>query len=122
MYFLALKMDFILSEAEENTPNVHFSDEDIKEDNDNSDFIDNPPREQESSFYRELTNLEHYPKFANQTRYPIEATYEEQDYFGEDSQPELYEPKIEIVSSLTGLTNLSKTFTLLKDLCSNLTM
>lgn len=59
--FLALKMDFILSEAEENTPNVHFSDEDIKEDNDNSDFIDDAPIEQESrSFYGDLTNLEHY--------------------------------------------------------------
>lgn len=82
MYFLALKMDFILSEAEENTPNVHFSDEDKKEDNDNSDFIDNAPIEQESrSFYRDLTNLEHYPKFANQTRDPIEATYEEQRLF-----------------------------------------
>ena len=55
-------MDFILSEAEESTPNVHFSDEDIKEDNDNSDFIDDVPIEQDSSsFYGDVTNLEHYP-------------------------------------------------------------
>ena len=55
-------MDFLLSEAEESTPNVHFSDEDIKEDNDNSDFIDDVPIEQESrSFYGDVTNLEHYP-------------------------------------------------------------
>lgn len=48
--------------------------------------------EQESiSSYRELTNLDHYPKFEGQTRDPIEATYSDvDDYFGENNQPELY--------------------------------
>ena len=88
-------MNFILNEAEGNTPNLQVSDYETEENNDDSKFIDDTSMEQESiSFYRELTNLDHYPKFEGQTRDPIEVTYSDvDDYFGEDNQPELYCPE-----------------------------
>ena len=69
-------MDFILNKAEDDTPNLHVSEDEAEENNDNSSFIDDTPVEQESiSVHRDLTNLEHYPKFKGQTRNPLDATY-----------------------------------------------
>ena len=88
-------MDFILNKAEDDTPNLHVSEDEAEENNDNSIFIDDTPVEQESiSVHRDLTNLEHYPKFKGQTRNPLDATYSGvHNYFGEDEQPELYNPE-----------------------------
>ena len=69
-------MDFILQEAEDDTPTLQFSDNEKEEDDDASSFIDDSQITGESiSFYRDLTNLNHYPKFQGQTRNPAEATY-----------------------------------------------
>ena len=89
-------MGFILTEAhEEAQPALQVSDDEIEETNEDNAFIDNTSIEQESiSFYRDLNNLEHYPKFKNQTRNPIDAPYSDtESYFGEDTQPELYDPE-----------------------------
>lgn len=88
-------MDFILSKAEESTPTLQFSDDETEENNDDSNFIDVALIEQESiHFYRDLTNLDHYPKFVGHTRNPIETTSTDtDDYFGQDDQPELYDPE-----------------------------
>ena len=87
-------MNFVLSEAEENTTNLHFSDDKLEDDHGDSSFIDDAPIDQESiHFYRDLTES-HYPKFENQTRDPTEATYSDiSSFFGEDEQPELYDPE-----------------------------
>ena len=78
-------MDFILNEAEEDSPTLQFSYNETEENNDDPNFIGDTPIEQESiNFYRDLTNLDHYPKFVGQTRDPIEATCSETEhYFGE---------------------------------------
>ena len=56
-------MDFILTEAhEEDQPALQVSDDEIEETNEDTAFIDDTPIEQEK-FYRDLNNLEHYPKF-----------------------------------------------------------
>ena len=77
-------MDFILSKAEESTPTLQLSDDETEENNDDSNFIDVAPIEQESiHFYRDLTNLDHYPKFVGQARNPIETkSTDTDDYFG----------------------------------------
>ena len=89
-------MDFILTEVhEEGQSALQVSEYEIEESNEDSAFINDTPIEQETiSFYRDLNNLEHYPKFQNQTRNPIEVTCADtEDYFGEDNQPELYDPE-----------------------------
>ena len=86
-------MDFFLQEAGDDTPTLLFSDED--DDDDTSNFIDDPQIEGEGiSFYKDLTNLNHYPKFQGQTKNPIEATYlDVESYFGEVEQPEPFAPE-----------------------------
>ena len=50
--------------------------------------------EQDASFYRSLNNKEEQVKFANQTRNPEEAVQEsDNEYFGEDDMPELFDPE-----------------------------
>lgn len=94
-FLASKKMDFILHEAEDDTPTLQFSEDEAEDNNDTSSFIDDTTTEQESiSFYRDLTNLNHYPKFEGQTRNLIDATYLDVDsYFGKDDQPELYNKK-----------------------------
>ena len=60
-----------------------------------SDFIEDAPIEKESiGFYRDLTNLDHYPRLQGQTRDSIKATYSDTDsHFEEDNQPEIYDPE-----------------------------
>ena len=41
-------MNFVLSEAEENTTNLHFSDDKLEGDHGDSSFIDDVPIDQES--------------------------------------------------------------------------
>ena len=121
MCLLVQKMDFILTEAEElEGPLFQFSDDEIEEDFEDSNFIDDDPVEQESiDFYRDLTNLNHYPKFANQTRDPIEATYSDtESYFREDDQSELYDPENRNLFSLISLRILKRVMRTLKILCS----
>ena len=85
-------MDFILQESEDDAPTLQFSDVEKEEDDDTSSFIDDSQIEGGStSFYRDLTNLKHYPKFQGQTRNLIEAIYSDiESYFSEDEQPELF--------------------------------
>ena len=93
---LALKMEFILTEADEQGwPVIQVSDNEMEENIEDSDFIDHAPIEQESiGFYRNLANLDHYPRFQGQTRDSIEVAYSDTDsYFGEDNQPEPYDPE-----------------------------
>ena len=80
---------------EEDQPALQVSDDEIEETKEDTAFINDTPIEQESiSFYRDLNNLEHYPKFENQTSNPIDATCSDtESYFGEDNQPELYDPE-----------------------------
>lgn len=50
--------------------------------------------EQGASSYRSLSNKEERVKFLNQTRNPEEVAYEyEEEYFGEDDMPELFNPE-----------------------------
>ena len=60
-------MNFILTEAhEEDQSALQLSYDEIEESNEDSAFINVTPIEQENiSFYRDLNNLEHYPKFQN---------------------------------------------------------
>ena len=49
--------------------------------------------QQDASFYRNLDNRDEYMKFSNQTKNPIEVVSKEHtDTFGDDNQPELYNP------------------------------
>ena len=90
-------MDFTEFEASEENPPPAFSDDDEEITNDEiDDFIDDTDKQREVvSFYRQLDpeNIEHYPKFPNQTTNPKEAIYEDNMlYFGqEDTQPKLYD-------------------------------
>lgn len=85
----------MLQEAEDDVPTLQFSDDKREEDKDTSSFIDDSQMEEESiSFYKDLTNLNCYPKFKGQTRNLIDATYSDvESYFGEDEQSELYAPE-----------------------------
>ena len=50
--------------------------------------------EQDPSFYRSLNNKEEHVKFPNQTRNPEEVVQEsDNEYFGEDDMPELFDPE-----------------------------
>ena len=47
-----------------------------------------------ASFYRSVNNLENYFFFSGQTKNPIELTTRENiDQFGDDNQPELFDPE-----------------------------
>ena len=47
--------------------------------------------QQSINVYRDLKNLNHYPKFETQTKNPIDATYSDVDsYFGEDEKFKVY--------------------------------
>ena len=58
-------------------------------------FIDDSSRSEEDlSFYRDINNREHYPRFINQTHNPVEVVYEtEEEFYGEDNMPEMYAPE-----------------------------
>ena len=50
--------------------------------------------ERNASFYRSVNNLENYFLFSGQTKNPIELTTRENiDQFGDDNQPELFDPE-----------------------------
>lgn len=91
-------MDFLLNEAhEEDQLNLQVSDDEIEEGTaEDTAFIDDAPMEQESiSLYRDPTILDNYSRFENQTRNTIEViNADTEDYFGNDSQPELYAPEV----------------------------
>ena len=51
-------------------------------------------KEEDESFYRNLNNRADYPRFANETRNPIEVVNEPvEEYHGEDDMPELFDPE-----------------------------
>ena len=55
---------------------------------------DDEDGEQDASFYRSLNNKEEHVKFPNQTKNPEEVVQESDDeYFGEDDMPELFDPE-----------------------------
>ena len=50
--------------------------------------------ERNASFYRSVNNLENYFLFSGQTKNPVELTTRENiDQFGDDNQPELFDPE-----------------------------
>ena len=116
-------MDFILTEPhEEDQPALQVSDDEIEETNEDTAFIDDTLIEQES-FYRDLNNLEHYPKFKNQTRNPIDATYfDTENYFGADNKPEFYDPEERDNVNFDLFKDFKMCAKNLKKLCSVLTM
>ena len=118
-------MEFILDEAEDDTPRLQFSDEDEEETLDDlSNFIDDTSIPQEGvSFYRERDpqNLNDYPKFHGQTRNPIEAVFSDtESYFGEDNQPELFAPEERSAVDFDKFRALKKVQKFLKMAYSNL--
>ena len=107
-------MDFILNEAiEEQKDNFKlvFSDDSEEEYSEEEEQLDSYAEnsedemfvcdassdkdgEQGPSFYRSLNNKEERVKFPNQTRNPKEVVEEfEDDYFGADDMPELFDPE-----------------------------
>ena len=91
-------MEFILDEAEDDTPMLQFSDEDEQEgDEEFSTFTDDKYITEEGvSFYRERSSqkLSDCLKFHNQTRHPIELNFSDtESYFGEHVQPESFAPE-----------------------------
>ena len=58
-------------------------------------FTDDSSRSEEDlSFYRDINNREHYPRFINQTHNPVEVVNEtEEEFYGEDDMPEMYAPE-----------------------------
>lgn len=93
-------MDFIDHEATEDpleNNTLVFSDDEEELTNDEmDDFINDTDQPRDDViFYRQLDpgNIDHYHKFANQTRDPTLAVYEDDEpIFGnKDTQPELYE-------------------------------
>ena len=93
-------MDFFLNEVieEDNEFKLVFSDdseEEFSEEEQELNFIDDDEGEvqEEASFYRNIDNNEHV-KFSNQTRNPDEVVNESEDeYYGEDDMPELFDPE-----------------------------
>ena len=90
-------MEFIETEAVEGNQPLVFSDDEEEEKitDELDDFIDNSEQPWEDvRFYRqlELLNINDYPKFLNQTRTLLDASFEDDTlYYGtEDVQPELY--------------------------------
>ena len=92
-------MDFILNEAEVEGSDFKlvFSDdeEDMLTTSDDRQFIDDSDKQAEDrSFYRDINNREHYPRFINQTRDPVEAVNEPaEEFYGNDNMPEMYDPE-----------------------------
>ena len=95
-------MDFIQFEANGKSQQneINFSDDDDNDEKTEQDknFIDDSKQPMEDiSFYRTLgpENIDHYNKFQNQTRNPMDTLYENDEiFFGtEDTQPELFAPK-----------------------------
>ena len=92
-------MDFILNEAE--VEGIDFKlvfwddEEDMRTTADDRQFIDNSSKQAEDqSFYRDINNREHYPRFINQTRDPVEAVNEPaEEFYGNDNMPEMYDPE-----------------------------
>ena len=62
---------------------------------DDRQFIDDSSEQVEDrSFYRDINIREHYPRFINQTRDPVEVVNEpEEEFYGEDDMPEMYDLK-----------------------------
>ena len=97
-------MDFILNEAEvesgsdfklvfSNNKDEMFFSTTAAED---SHFIDDSSscQEENRSFYRDLNNREHYPRFINQTRDPVEVVNEPaEEFYGEEDMPDMYDPE-----------------------------
>ena len=100
-------MDFILNESVQEKDELLLSfpdnsDGDLSDEEEytatNEEFIDDSIIEeddqQDASFYRNLDNRDKYMKFSNQTKNPIELVSKEHtDNFGDDNQPELYDPE-----------------------------
>ena len=97
-------MDFTLNEAEVesggNFKLVFSDDEDEMISSttaaEGRDFIDDSGscQEEDHSFYRDLDNREHYPRFINQTRDPVEVVNEPaKEFYGKDNMPDIYDPK-----------------------------
>ena len=89
-------MDSSHFEATEENQDLNFSDK--EQTKDEMDFIDDSVQMREGvSFYRnvDLSNIDNYNKFPNQTRDPRSAVYEDNEMFFdvEDTQPELYAPE-----------------------------
>ena len=98
-------MAFILNEVEVESEQFKlvFSDDDeemvdISSTNTTAEdraFIDDSSRSEEDlSFYRDINNREHYPRFINQTHNPVEVVNEtKEEFYGEDDMPEMYAPE-----------------------------
>ena len=97
-------MDFILNEAVEEQGDdfkLVFSDDSEGEHSEEEeldsfvcDSSSDEDGEQDASFFRSLNNKEERVKFPNQTRDPEEVVEEsDEDYFGEDDMPELFDPE-----------------------------
>ena len=91
-------MEFLSLEAEEDGVLFKFSDDESEKKTEELDnFIKDEPLDKEDvSFYRErnFLNINNYPKFNSPARKPLEVTIsDDESYFGEDEQPELYAPK-----------------------------
>ena len=125
------KTDFIVNEAEVKSKDYKlvFSDDEMEEDSsteEDSNFIaDSLEEEHDRNFYRYLNNRENYPRFANQTRNPIEVVNEpEVEYYGEDDMPEFFatdsEKAMRIKNSLVCFSNDQNHFFMLlfMDLCT----
>ena len=113
-FSLLRKLEFIETEAVESNnrqPLVFSDDEEEKITDGLNDFIDNSEQPGEDlSFYRQLDplNIDHYPKFPNQTRNGLDAIFEDDTpyYEKEDMRPELY--TLEDFVNMLALKNLSK--------------
>ena len=97
-------MDFILNEAVEEQGDdfkLVFSDDSEGEHSEEEeldsfvcDSSSDEDGEQDASFFRSLNNKEEHVKFPNQARDPEEVVEEsDEDYFGEDDMPELFDPE-----------------------------
>ena len=93
-------MDFILNEAAEvegDNFKLVFSDDEEEMFSpttaDDRQFIDDSSEQAEDrSFYRDFSNREHYPRFINQTRDPVEVVNKPaEEFYGEDDMPEMYD-------------------------------
>ena len=120
-------MEFILDEAEDDTPMLQFSDEDEQEgDQEFSTFIDDKYIPEEGvSFYRERSsqNLGDYPKFHNQTRDPTEGIFSDKEsYFGEDAQPERFALENKKTVDFDKFNDFEKYAEKFKKACLNLKM
>ena len=92
-------MDFILNEAieEDDEFKLVFSDNSEEEFSEEQElnFIDDDEGEEqeEASFYKSVDNNDRV-KFSNQTRNPDNVVNElEDEYYGEDDMPELFDPE-----------------------------